>query len=113
MKLFYGALLFTLGQIIVWFQANGQFLYPWFKKNPLIISIIGGTIASYLMIRATEFMYSYYGGLIWPGRFIGFSIGTIVFAFFAWQLMNEGLNTKTMISLILAVLLICVQLFWK
>jgi hypothetical protein len=54
MKLVYGAILFTLAQVLVWFQSNGQFLWPWFKRNPLILSMIGGTIISYVLIKATN-----------------------------------------------------------
>jgi hypothetical protein len=113
MKLIYGALLFTLGQIIVWFQSNGQFMWPWFKKNTLLVAIIGGTLASYVLIKATNLIYQHYDGLIWPGRFIGFSIGMVVFAYLTWQMMDEGINTKTLVSIILSILLICVQIFWK
>jgi hypothetical protein len=113
MKLVYGVLLFTLGQIIVWFQSNGQFLWPWFKQNPFLISVIGGTSASYVLIKATAFIYEHYNGLVWPGRFIGFSIGMLIFSYLTWALMNEGINSKTMVSILLAIVLICVQIFWK
>lgn len=113
MKLVYGVLLFTLGQIIVWFQSNGQFLWPWFKQNTFLVSMIGGTSASYVLIKATALIYQHYNGVIWPGRFIGFSIGMFIFSYLTWAFMNEGINTKTMISIFLAFLLICVQVFWK
>jgi hypothetical protein len=113
MKLVYGVLLFTLGQIIVWFQSNGQFLWPWFKQNPFLISVIGGTSASYVLIKATAFIYEYYNGLVWPGRFIGFSVGMLIFSYLTWALMSEGINSKTMVSILLAIVLICVQIFWK
>lgn len=113
MKLLYGVILFALGQILVWFQSNGQFLWPIFKKNTLLVAIIGGTIVSYMLIHATRLIAEHYGGLIWPGRFIGFSLGMLVFSYLTWEFMDEIINTKTMISIFLAFLLICVQLFWK
>jgi hypothetical protein len=113
MKLLYGVLLFTLGQILVWFQSNGQFLWPIFKKNTFFVAMIGGTIVSYMLIHATRLIAEHYGGLIWPGRFIGFSLGMFVFSYLTWQFMDEGINTKTLISIVLAFLLICVQIFWK
>lgn len=113
MKLVYGVLLFALGQILVWFQSNGQFLWPVFKKNTLFVAMIGGTIVSYMLIHATRLIAEHYGGMIWPGRFIGFSLGMLVFSYLTWEFMDEGINTKTMISIFLAFLLICVQLFWK
>lgn len=113
MKLTYGALLFILAQVLVWFQSNGQFLWPWFKRNPLILSIVGGTIISYILILATRLIAEHYDGMIWPGRFIGFAIGMLIFSYLTWEFMDEGINTKTMVSIFLSFLLICVQLFWK
>ena len=106
-------LLFLAGQIVVWFQTNGQFISPWAKKNPLILSVVGGTIISYMFIKATAQIAGYYDGALWPGRFIGFSMGICSFAFLTWYFMGEGINTKTMVSLVLAFALICVQLLWK
>ena len=108
-----GMLLFLAGQTLIWFQTNGQFISPWIKKNPITVSIMGGTIISYMFIRATALIVGYYEGALWPGRFIGFSMGITSFAFLTWYFMGEGINTKTLISLALATCLICVQLFWK
>jgi hypothetical protein len=66
-----------------------------------------------MLIHATRLIAEHYGGLIWPGRFIGFSLGMLIFSYFTWEFMDETINTKTMISIFLAFLLICVQLFWK
>lgn len=108
-----GVLFYLIGQILTWFQTNGQFISPWIKKNPLIVSVVGGTAISYMFIKATGLIAEYYGGLIWPGRFIGFSVGILSFAYLTWALMGEGLNLKTIVSLGLALTLIAVQIFWK
>ena len=113
MKLIYGAALFAFAQILIWFQSNGQFLWPWFRKNPILLSFMGGTFISYILIVGTRLIAEHYGGLIWPGRFIGFSIGIILFSYLTWQFMDEGMNTKTLISILLSLILICVQIFWK
>lgn len=112
-NLIYGILLFGLGQSLIWFQTNGQFIWPWFKKNPLILSIFGGTLISYIFINATEYIYRHYDGLVWPGRFIGFSIGITVFAALTYHLLGESMNLKTVVSLMLAITIILIQLFWK
>jgi hypothetical protein len=98
---------------MIWIQTNGQFIWPWFKKNPIILSMIGGTMISYLFIKGTALLAEHFDGQLWPGRFIGQSSGIVVFAIMTFILMNEGINTKTAISLLLAVLLISVQIFWK
>ena len=108
-----GMLLFLAGQILIWFQTNGQFINEWAKNNTLILSVVGGTTISYFFINATRLIAEHYDGLLWPGRFIGFSMGITSFAFLTWYFMGEGINMKTWVSLGLALALICVQLFWK
>lgn len=105
--------LYLIGQVLTWFQTNGQFISPWIKNHPLIISVVGGTAISYAFIKATALIASYYDGLIWPGRFIGFAVGIAAFAILTRVFMGEGINTKTVVSLSLALALICVQLLWK
>lgn len=112
-NLILGIILFAFAQAAIWFQTNGQFVWPWFKRNPLVLSIFGGTVISYVFIKATALVAGYYDDLLWPGRFIGFSTGILTFAFLTNYFLNEGITVKTGISLFLAILLICVQIFWK
>ena len=39
-KLIISILLFLLGNILIWFQTNGQFLWKWFEKHPISLSFI-------------------------------------------------------------------------
>jgi len=112
-KLLWAFLLFALGQTLIWVQTNGQFVWPWFKKNPLTVSIVMGIPISYILIFGTRFIVEYYEGLLWPGRFIAFGTGIISFAFLTWWFMGEGITLKTIVSLFLACSLIGIQLFWK
>lgn len=108
-----GLTLFVIGQSLIWFQTNGQFVWPWFKRNPLIISLIAGTGISYMFIMATAYVAEYYGGLLWPGRFIAQATGIISFALLTFTFMNEGVSAKTLVSLILAIGIILIQILWK
>jgi len=112
-KLTLTILFFLTGQILIWFQTNGQFLWTWFQKNPLILSLVGGTTISYCFIMGTKFAYESFDGLLWPGRFLGFALGISSYAILTWAFMGEGLSLKTITSLILSAGIICVQLFWK
>ena len=112
-KLLWGLALFTLAQAIIWVQSNGQFVWPWFKRNPILISLTGGPFISYTFIIGTAFVAQYFDGRLWPGRFIGQASGIVIFALMTWLFLNEGINTKTTISLILATLLFGIQIFWK
>ena len=105
-------LLFLLGQTGVWFQLNIQFLWEWAKKHPLLISFMGVPF-SYLFIIATSYGEKAFLGLMWPQRFLGFSIGIIVYAFLTYWFLNQGITFKTWISLVLAMMIIAIQIVFK
>ena len=107
-----GITLFALTHIIIWFQVNGQFVWPWAKDNPWTMALLGFPI-SYILIIATKYIVAGFDGLLWPGRLVGFGSGMIVMAVLTWGFMGEGINLKTLTSLILATGLVCVQVFWK
>lgn len=108
----YGIWWFLLAHIIVFFQLNGQFKWEWFKNNELLLALAGVPI-SFLYIWGTKYTVNGFDGVMWPARFIGFGIGMVVYAFGVSYFFNQGITPKTMVSLILAVGLISVQLFWK
>jgi hypothetical protein len=91
---------------------NGQFIWPWAKDNPWTIAIVGLPI-SYILIIATKFIVEGFDGLLWPGRFIGFGVGMIIYALMVSHFFNEGINLKTLTSLVLSTALVMVQVFWK
>ena len=104
--------LFFIAQLAVWFQLNGQFVWKWFDKHPFTLSLVGLPI-SYLFIVSTKYGYEGFNNLLWPQRLLVFSIGIISFAFCTYWFLGETMNTKTIISIILAIILVMVQLLWK
>jgi len=104
--------LFSTVQIITWFQLNGQFVWPWFKNNLFLLCLFGIPI-SWLYIEATRFGFIAFDGVLWPGRLLGFATGIFSFAACTSIFMGEGLTPKTIVSLILATVLVCIQVFWK
>jgi len=107
-----GVGIFLFVHILTWFQLNGQFFSEWFKNNNFILALVGIPI-SLLYIYGTKYCYEGFDGLTWPGRFIGFACGMIIFAIFSSLILNEGLTAKTGISLLLAIILVCIQILWK
>lgn len=64
-------------------------------------------------MEATRLSVSGFSGLFWPGRFMSFVSGILIFTLMTYLFKDEGINMKTAISLVLAFALILVQLFWK
>ena len=111
-ELLYTFLTFLTVQSAVWFQTNGQFVWSWFKDHPFILSLFGIPI-SLGYIWATKFAFTAFDGTLWPGRLIGFAMGIISFAILTNYYMDEGISTKVIVSLILAITLVLIQVFWK
>ena len=117
MKINYIALLIGivfgfLAQIATFFQLQGSLRYEWFKNNYWFAVLMGIPI-SMLFMESVKQMVTAYGGQLWPSRLIGFSIGAIVFTWLSWWLFKEPLTMKTMVSLLFAIGILGVQIFWK
>ncbi len=112
--LLYGILWFCLAHVLTFYQLNGQFLKStdWFRKNEIIVASFG-IILSFFYIWGTKYSVQGMHGLLWPARFIGFGIGMIFYAGLVNYHFDEGISTKTAISLALSLVLICIQVFWK
>ena len=96
------SVLFLMAHILVWFQLNGQFIWKGWKDNLLMVSLIGLPV-SILFIYATRWGVSAFDGLFWPPRFLGFSIGIIIYGLLVSYFFNQGLNLCILV----------IQIFWK
>ena len=108
----YGILAFLLGQAIIWFQTNGQFIWDSWKKVPWLVACLGWPV-SLIMIWGTKWFYQGFDGVIWPGRLIGFACGMLVFGFLTHHLMNEPITFKTLLTIGLASAIVLIQIFMK
>lgn len=111
MKLLSAMGLFFIGQTLIWFQTNGQFINKWAKEHPFLMSCIFAIPISYAFIHATRLTVEHYDGLLWPGRLVGFACGMLSFYLLTYYIMGEGLTMKTTLTLILAVAIILIQAF--
>ena len=93
--------------IIIWYQLNGQLIWKWFKDNYLLMSLLGIPI-SYGWMKFTEIGYEGFGEL-WPVRFIGFATGMLSFPIMTWLYLGETITLKTLISILLATVIMIVQ----
>jgi len=112
MNLVYGILFFLLAHAAAFFQLNGQFKWARFAKHEWALALCAPPM-SLFSIRGTKYTVQYMDGVLWPSRFIGFGVGIIIYAILVNLVFGEGLNTKTIISISLSLILICIQAFWK
>lgn len=112
MNLLLGIVFGIIAQILTFAQLQGQFKFQWMKDNYFLTSLIGVPI-SLLFIKSVGFFVVYFNGEKWPSRLLGFAIGAVVFTIMSWMWFKEPLTLKTGVCLLLAVCIMCIQLFWK
>jgi len=108
-----GIFMFSMAHILTFFQLNGQFFkIDWFRKNELLVAA-AGIILSLFYIWGTKYTVNAFEGLLWPARFVGFGVGMIIYAIGVNYYFGETLSPKTIISLGISLILICIQVLWK
>jgi len=107
-----GFFLFLLGQGMIWYQTNSQFFNTWAKEHPYIMAAFGWPI-SYILIYASRYVVTGFDGLLWPGRLVGFASGMVVMALLTYLHLGESISMKTGITLLLALAITLIQVFWR
>tara|TARA_B110000503_G_scaffold122306_1_gene186757 strand:- start:2019 stop:2372 length:354 start_codon:yes stop_codon:yes gene_type:complete len=108
-----GIIYIFIGQILVFFQTNAQFIWPKLKDYTLWISMIGGIGISYLFIKGVGMLAISSNGEIWPTRIIPSAMGVFIFATLTYLTLSQGISMKTGVCLILSFTVILIQIFWK
>jgi hypothetical protein len=72
-----------------------------------------GIPISILFMTSVGLMVQHFDGQLWPSRLIGFVIGTIMFTIMSVSLFGEPITIKTGVCLLLSLMILMVQLFWK
>ena len=113
MKLYYGMLLFLLGQTLAWFQSNSGIITEDNATRAMIIAACFAPLTTLSFAYGTKWMYAEMDSL-WSIRFITFGIGYLVFIPLTWYFLGEEMLTaKNGISFLLCVALLLIQAFMK
>jgi len=108
-----GFLLFIVGQGVAWVQVYGPLIWPKLKENLWFSLIVLSPLIAISYIYGTRYIVESFDGLTWPSRFISFSAGIIIFSIATSIFMKEGINLKTIISILLCIAVVSIQIFWK
>jgi multidrug transporter EmrE-like cation transporter len=111
-SLLLGILFVTLGQIGSYIQLQCSYKFNWLEKYQVVLYLSSIPIM-WLYVKSVQYITEAFDGQIWPGRFIGFSCGIIVFALMSSVIFKEPMTAKTNICILLALLIISIQIFWK
>ena len=112
MNIVWGILWGLAAQVTTFLQLQGPYRYELLRNNPIPVLCMAIPIA-WLFTKSTHYFYIASEGQLWPGRLIGFGIGMIVFSLMSYALFKEPMTMKTVMTLILSVIIVCMQVFWK
>ena len=106
----YTIFLFVVANIIIWYQLNSQLVWEWAKgtKSMWIMSLLGIPI-SLLFWLCTKWGYLGFGNL-WAVRWLAFGSSMLVFPLMTYFYLGEVITLKTLISIILALIIMILQL---
>ena len=101
---------FIVANILVWYQLNSQLVWEWAKgyKSMWIMSLLGIPI-SLLFWLCTKWGYLGFGNL-WAVRWLAFGSSMLVFPLMTYFYLGEAITLKTLISIILALIIMILQL---
>lgn len=111
-NIFIGCIYGLFAQILTFLQLQGNIKYHFYEKYPFFLLAFSIPI-SWLYIQSVDYLVKSFNGEIWPSRFIGFSLGMVVFTVMAATIFKEPITLKTIICMILACGILLVQLFFK
>ena len=102
--------IFLLNNILIWYQLNSQLVWDWAKgtKSMWLMSLLGIPI-SLLFWWATKIGYQGFGNL-WAVRFMGFATSMLTFPIMTWLYLGEAITLKTIITILLAIIIMILQL---
>ena len=102
--------IFLLNNILIWYQLNSQLVWDWAKgtKSMWLMSLLGIPI-SLSFWYATKIGYEGFGNL-WAVRFVGFATSMLTFPIMTWLYLGEVITLKTLITILLAIIIMILQL---
>jgi hypothetical protein len=111
-KLTIGIIYAIMAQVLTYLQLQGNIKWNWYARYPIIVYLFSLPL-TFLYIKSVEYFVESFNGQVYPSRFIGFSIGIIVFSILTWLFFKEPITMKTIISLLLSFTILVVQIYFK
>ena len=109
-KLIFSAILFAIGSILVWYQANCQFVWKWWDGKSVVSVLIFSIPASFCFYYAWTFAVQELDSL-WSARLLGQALSYVTFPLMTWFYMDESpFKTKTLVCIVLSLVIVLVQI---
>ena len=103
-------IIFFCSNILIWYQLNGQLVWDFWKSwKGILTSLLMGIPITALFWCATKIGYEGFGAL-WPVRFMAFATSMLTFPVMTWLYLGEAITLKTLVTILLAIIIMILQL---
>ena len=103
-------LLFTVTNVVIWFQLNSQLVWEWAKGSKgLFFTAALAIPISLALWLCTKWGYVGFGNL-WSVRFMAFASSMITFPIMTYMLLGEPMTAKVIATIILAIVIMIIQI---
>ena len=110
-KIIFSAILFMMGSILIWYQANSQFVWKWWDGKSVVSILIFAIPSGFCFYYAWTFAVQEFESL-WSARLFSFALSYVTFPLMTWFYMDESpFKVKTIICIMLSLLIVLVQIF--
>jgi len=107
-----GVFWLLIAQTSAWYQTNSQFLSNWFREHTFLTIIMFAFPIGYSYIESTRILVAAFGGVLWPTRLLGFTVGIVSFTLLTYYHLGEPITLKTLATLLLAMIIVAIQVFY-
>ena len=112
MKLGLVMLLFLAMHAFAWFGANSQHVWR-DQPSAMLTALMFGVPVALTAYMATKYGYEFFDSL-WSVRMVAQGAFYVCFPTLTWIFLDESpFTTKTIISIILSMVIVAIQFFWK
>ena len=109
-----GVALFITLHIMIWFSTNLQFVSEYAAQKSLAVTLALSIPISLCAYYGSRFTYEALENSVWAVRFIGFGTSYLIFPILTWVLLRESMFTpKTLVCILLSIIIVCIQVFWR
>tara|TARA_Y100000310_G_C20622610_1_gene784174 strand:+ start:1108 stop:1455 length:348 start_codon:yes stop_codon:yes gene_type:complete len=109
-RLIFSTILFFIGNIIIWYQVNSQFVWKWWENKSILAVLAFGIPAGFCFYYGWTFAVREFNSL-WSARLYAYALSYSAFPIMTWIYLDESpFKMKTIICILLSLMIIAVQI---
>ena len=114
-KISLAILLLVISNILSWYSLNLQIISKWWENKQVLTVLLFSVPIGLCVVYSHKILYfSLSNSTSWSPKFISGSLSLLTYSIMSWVIVHESpFQTKTLMCLVLASIIMLIQIFWK